>query len=168
MKKIRATFRLVLVLCLALFGGQITHAAPPVGYIGFSLGSANDDVLSESDTGYKFYGGYTVNNNLGFEIAFVDLGQYVGRSLDQYGVAFEAVGYIPLSNNLDLMGKVGLFAWTVEDRYYIDYGTDLTYGLGVQYDLNNRVYVRGEWEQFTDVSGGDVSLLSAGLVYKFY
>ena len=166
MKKITATFGLI--LCLALFGGQIAHAAPPVGYIGFSLGSADDDVLSESDTGYKFFGGYTVNNNLGFEIAYVDLGQYVDGFLDQYGVAFEAVGYLPLSSNLDLMGKVGMFAWTVDDSYYIDYGTDLTYGLGVQYDLNNRVYVRGEWEQFTDVSGGDVSLLSAGLVYTFY
>ena len=168
MKKIIATFGLV--LCLALFGGQIVHAAPPVGYIGFSIGSADDDVLSESDTGFKFFGGYTLNNNIGFEIAFVDLGQYVDGMLDQYGVAFEVVGYLPLSSNLDLMAKVGMFAWTVDvDTYYAyDDGTDLTYGLGVQYDLNNRLFVRGEWEQFSDVAGGDVSLLSAGLVYAFY
>ena len=165
MKKIIATFGLI--LCLALFGGQIAHAAPPVGYIGFSLGSADDDVLSESDTGYKFFGGYTVNNNLGFEIAYVDLGQYVDGLLEQYGVAFEVVGYLPLSSKLDLMGKVGMFAWTIDVLNASDDGTDLTYGLGVQYDLNNRLYVRGEWEQFTDVSGGDVSLLSAGLLYTF-
>ena len=165
MKKFIATFGLI--LCFALFGGQIANAAPPVGYIGFSLGSADDDVLSESDTGYKFFGGYTVNNNLGFEIAFVDLGQYVDGLLEQYGVAFEVVGYLPLSSNLDLMGKLGMFSWTVDVLNASDDGTDLTYGLGVQYDLNNRLYVRGEWEQFTDVSGGDVSLLSVGLLYAF-
>ena len=168
MKKIIATFGLI--LGLALFGGQIAHAAPPIGYFGFSLGSADDDVLSESDTGYKFFGGYTVNNNLGFEIAYVDLGQYVDGLLEQYGVAFEVVGYLPVSSNLNLMGKIGMFAWTVDFAvlYARDDGTDLTYGLGVQYDLNNRLYVRGEWEQFLDVSGGDVSLLSAGLIYTFY
>jgi len=166
MKKIIATFGLI--LGLALFGGQIAHAAPPVGYFGFSLGSADDDVLSESDTGYKFFGGYTVNNNLGFEIAYVDLGQYVDGLLEQYGVAFEVVGYLPVSRNLNLMGKIGMFAWTADYAAFArDEGTDLTYGLGVQYGFNNRLFVRGEWEQFLDVSGGDVSLLSAGLLYTF-
>ena len=162
-----ATFGLVLIL--TFFGGQLVHAAPPGGYVGFSLGSADDDVLDESDTGYKIFGGYTFNSNFGLEIAYVDLGSYLDGYLDQYGVAFDVVGYLPVGNNFNILGKLGMFAWSVDvDAIYAsETGTDLTYGLGVQYDFNNRLSIRGEWEAFDDVLGGDVSLLSAGILYTF-
>ena len=167
MKKFIATFGLI--LGLALFGGQITHASPPTSYFGFSLGSADDDVLSESDTGFKFFAGHTLNKYLGIELSYVDLGQYLDGSLEQYGIAFQAIGYLPVSSNFNLIGKVGIFSWTVDvDGFYAyDDGNDLTYGLGVQYDFDNRISIRGEWEQFFDVAGGDVSLVSAGLLYAF-
>ena len=167
MKKCIATYGLI--LCLALSGGQITHASPPSHYIGFSLGTVDDDVLSESDTGFKYYAGLTLNNNLGFEVSYVDLGQYIDGTLAQYGIAFQAVGYFPVSNSFNLIGKVGIFSWTVDvDGFYAyDDGNDLTYGFGVQYDFDNRISIRGEWEQFSDVAGGDITLVSAGLLYAF-
>ncbi|MFK5947365.1 MAG: outer membrane beta-barrel protein [Methylococcales bacterium] len=167
MKKFIATFGLI--LGLALFGVQITHASPPAHYMGFSIGSADDDVLSESDTGFKYYAGLTLNKNLGFELSYVDLGQYLDGTLEQYGIAFQVVGYLPVSTNFNLIGKAGIFSWTVDDDTFYAYndGNDLTYGLGVQYDFDNRISIRGEWEQFSDVAGGDVSLVSAGLLYAF-
>jgi OOP family OmpA-OmpF porin len=160
-----------LILSLALFGGQLAEAAPPGGYIGFSLGSADVKEIDESDSAYKLFGGWTANEYFGLEVAFVDLGSYptfFGMA-DAYGVAFDVVGYLPLGNNFNLMGKLGIFSWTVDVDFLnaTDDGTDLTYGLGVQYDFNNRFSIRGEWEEFTDVSGSDISLLSAGVLYTF-
>jgi len=37
----------------------------------------------------------------------------------------------------------------------------------LQYDLNDRVSIRGEWEEYKDVNDSDISLLSAGLIYTF-
>lgn len=158
-----------IVFCGLLFcsvSGTV-HAVEPGGYLGFSIGSADDDVLDESDTGYKILGGFNANNNIGFEIAFVDLGSYVNDLLDQYGVAFEVVGYLPVANNFDLFGKLGIFSWTVEVGAADDDGTDLTYGFGGAFRASPQISVRAEWERFTDISGGDVDLLSAGVTYHF-
>lgn len=163
----RSITKLTLLFGLMFLGGQPAQAASPGGYVGFSLGSADDDVLSESDTGYKLFGGYTANQYLGVEIAFVDLGEYENGLLEQYGVAFDVVGYLPVTNNFNVLGKLGMFAWTVDVGPFSNDGTDLTYGLGVQYDFTNRLSFRGEWEEFADISGGDVSLLSAGVIYTF-
>ena len=160
-----------LILVLVFVGGQLAHAANPGGYIGFSLGSADAKEIDESDSAYKLFGGWTANQYLGLEAALVDLGSYptIFGSADTSGVAFDVVGYLPLGSNFNLLGKIGLFAWNVDvdSINASDDGTDLTYGLGVQYDFNNRFSIRGEWEEFSDVSDSDISLLSAGVLYTF-
>lgn len=160
---------LALLFGLSLCVGQKAQAAPPGGYIGFSLGSADVKEIDETDTAYKLVAGWTVNQNLGMDITFVDLGTYQGGLADAYGVAFDVVGYLPVGNNFNILGKIGMFAWTVDVDIInaSDDGTDLTYGLGVQYDLHNRLSIRGEWEEYNDVSGSDISLLSAGIIYTF-
>lgn len=163
-KKIASSFLFAVSLIFFTQGGL---AAESGGYIGFSLGEADDEILNESDTGYKLLGGYRATENLGGEIAFVDLGSYVNNLLDQYGVSFQGVGYLPVGHNLDLFGKLGLFAWTVDVGGFTDDGMDLTYGFGASLRIDNRVSVRAEWERFTDISGGDVDLLSAGIAYHF-
>jgi len=158
-----------LLFGMLLSGGQAAQAAPPGGYIGFSLGSADVKEIDETDTAYKLVAGWTVNQNLGVDFSFVDLGTYQMGLADAYGVAFDVVGYLPLGNNFNILGKLGMFAWTVDVDIInaSDDGTDLTYGLGVQYDFTNRLSLRGEWEEFSDVSGSDISLLSAGIIYTF-
>lgn len=160
------TKSLGLGVLLFTFAGVVS-AVEPGGYIGFSLGQADDDVLNETDTGYKLLGGFNANENIGGEIAFVDLGSYINGLLDQYGVAFEVVGYLPVANNTDLFGKIGMFAWTVDFAGFTDDGTDLTYGFGGNFRVADRLSLRAEWERFNDVSGGDVDLLSAGITYHF-
>jgi len=154
------------------------HAANSGWFMGFNMGSAEVDTINESDLGYKFYGGY-LGENFGAEMAFAGLGDgYTPDNLDVSGLSFEFIGRLPVSSSFSVLGKFGIFWWTVENcdtgyyYYYCPYGiyddgTDLTYGLGLQYDLNDRVSIRGEWQEFEDVSGSDISLLSAGLIYTF-
>jgi OOP family OmpA-OmpF porin len=154
------------------------HAVNSGWYMGFNMGSAEVDTINESDLGYKFYGGY-LGENFGAEFAYAGLGDgYTSDNLDVYGLSFELIGRLPVSSSFSLLGKFGIFWWTVENcdtgyyYYYCHYGiyddgSDLTYGLGLQYDLNDRVSIRGEWQEFEDVSGSDISLLSAGILYTF-
>lgn len=158
----------VLLAWILMLCANGASAVQPGGYLGFSLGSADDDVFNESDTGYKLVAGYAVNQNLGAEIAFVDLGSYINGLVDQYGVSFQGVGYIPLGSNLDLFGKFGLFSWTFDVGFATDDGTDLTYGFGGNLRMGKQLSLRAEWERFTDISGGDVDLLSAGITYHFF
>ncbi len=174
--KTRLSKKMIMPICSAVLFVTFTGmacSADQGGYLGFSLGQADDDVLNETDTAYKLLGGFT-SRNLGIEIAFVDLGSYAAFDpffgpvvLDQYGLAFEGVGYLPVANNVDLFGKLGIFAWTVDIGYATDDGTDLTYGFGGSFRMNDQISLRAEWERFTDVSGGDVDLLSAGFAYHF-
>lgn len=170
-----------IVICIIFFLPSLSsvHAVNSGWYAGFNMGSAEVDTINESDLGYKFYGGY-LGENFGAEFSFAGLGDgYTPDDLDVSGVSFEFIGRLPIGSSFSLLGKFGLFWWTVENcdtgYYYYYYcpsgtyddGSDLTYGLGLQYDLNEHVSVRGEWQEFMDVSGSDVSLLSAGLLYTF-
>ncbi len=155
--------------------------APPAGaetggYVGFALGQAHDKVLDENDTAFKVFGGYRFTPYLAGELAYVDLGRYggPGTQFDQYGVAAELVGHIPLGQSgVSLFGKAGLFSWSVQlsDRYYYgaaeDSGVDPTVGAGLQVDFNRFAGIRAEWERFFDVAGGDVDLITASFFYRF-
>ena len=171
----------LLIFYFVFLGSSLipSHAANSGWYMGFNMGSAEVDTINESDLGYKFYGGY-LGENFGAEMAFAGLGDgYTPDNLDVSGLSFEFIGRLPISSSFSLLGKFGIFWWTVENcdagyyyYYYCPYGTyndgsDLTYGLGLQYDLNDRVSIRGEWQDFQDVNGSDISLLSAGVIYTF-
>ena len=159
---------------IIIFVTMISVSVPPSAvaaemgsYFGFSLGTANDDILDENDSGLKIFGGANLSEKYGFEIAFVHLGEYAGGIISQSGMAFDLVGYYPVTQNVDLLGKAGLFLWAVEVGPFTDDGVDLTYGFGVNVGVSDHMSIRAEWEDFTDISGGDVSLVSVGLILNF-
>jgi OOP family OmpA-OmpF porin len=169
-------------------------------YVGGSLGqsSFDKDIVRElitsgrvdtSDTGFKVFGGYQFNGNVGLELAYVDLGKasysgsYVdngqtvivtGGKVEVTGVNLSAIGALPVAPNFDLFGKIGLLLW--EDKASdvsggipfsdkID-GTDLSFGFGASWHLTRNVRLRVEWERFR-VDDTDADLFSVGAVYKF-
>lgn len=159
---------LVVLLAGLLLLTPLAHAVSPGLALGFSIGSADDAVLDETASAYKISLAVNGNRNLGLELAYVDLGDYAAATLEQSGLAFNLLGYLPLGNSLALIGKIGLFDWELDYLgVNVDDGTDLSYGLGLQLDFAPQLGARVEWEEFTDISGGDVSLLSAGMVYAF-
>lgn len=135
-------------------------------------GIASDD----SDTGYKLYLGWGFTPNFGLEAGYVDLGEFHGPlgSLKADGAYLDAVGTLPLGLGFSGLGRVGVFNGRLRsDRLGLgdsDRGSNWKVGLGVQYDFNPKVSLRGEWERYRfDAldTRDDADLYSIGLNYRF-
>ena len=126
----QSTFRLL--LCTALLGcsamGSQAQLRDPSllpgvqrGYVGLSGGTAKYDLRSgtggfgfdDSDTAIKLYTGVYVHPNLGLELAYLDMGKArrIGGSTSARGLSLSLVGRLPLTTQLDLLGKLGTLVW---------------------------------------------------------
>lgn len=168
----------------------VLAADEPGFYLGGAIGqmSLDDDGVcalmtscETEDTGFKLFGGYRFNRNFALEAGYANLGETraahiaIGNETDEITtLLFDVVGVLPLNEQFSLFGKIGVHAWQVEQSGTIfgmpfsdsADGTDLTFGLGAQYDFNEKLGIRAEWERF-DVDNTDVDLLSAGVVFRF-
>jgi len=142
-------------------------------FIGGSLGRSDDDILNQEASAAKLFGGYQFMKHFGVEFAAVGLGEFdflgVPDALDQGGIAVQAVGIVPIGESFALFVKAGFFSWSVEAFGLTDDGTDGAYGVGGQVHFGKKKNwgARLEWERFTDVFGGDIDLVSAGVRYHF-
>ncbi len=156
------------VLLMALLLIPATSAAEDRGwYVGIGAGGSDDDVLDESDTGVKVFGGFRFNRVVAVEAAAVDLGEFVSGMLEQTGLAVEGELTWPIGDKFGLFAKAGFFAWEVEVGTFSDDGTDSTYGVGGKVGLGPHWAIRAEWERFSDILGGDVDLVSGSVFYRF-
>jgi OOP family OmpA-OmpF porin len=87
------------------------------------------------------------------------------------GFSVSAVGFLPVGP-VDLFARVGAINWNADlkapslDIKGSDDGTDLTYGVGVQFRVWS-LSLRGEYERY-DVSDADtVDMVSLGVTWTF-
>jgi OOP family OmpA-OmpF porin len=87
-----------------------------------------------------------------------------------------AVGTLPIAEKFSVYGKLGFYRadtdGTAPGASASETNTDLTYAIGVGYDFNKNLGIRGEWQQYSKVGGGDigdsnVDVISIGVVYRF-
>lgn len=180
------------VAVVLLSAGVMSHAVAAGGYVGGSVGKSSLDdgcdgagVLGftscdDSDTGWKVFGGYEINENLAVEGAWVDLGEAsaTGGGVSVTGeadaIVLDVKGTLPIGEQFGVFGKLGVAFWDAEysgtgpggSVSVSEDGNDLTYGLGAEYSFSEQFGVRGEWERF-DVDDGDVDLMSIGAFVKF-
>ena len=166
---------------------------------------ATDISLDDTDVGWKAYVGYRLLPVLSLEGVYVDLGEATFNSsivdapppFDSItpftiraraaadGPQLAVLAHLPLTERLEVLGRVGLFRWEAEFRERIpDTGAtrvdrseddiDLVYGLGVQYGLYGGFGARLEWERMEGVGEGiggrggrDVDFFSIGLTLGF-
>jgi OmpA-OmpF porin, OOP family len=189
-KRITALTAVAFVLGIST---SIAQAADEGGYFGIGLGQSKDkDFCSnfasgvscdDKDTGIKLFGGYQFNPNGAIELGYVDLGKakasVPGQSAEAKAHGFDLgfVGTLPINDQFAVLARVGLFFWKAELSVTgvgsdSASGNDLTYGLGVKYDVSRNVSVRFEWQQFKDVGDNnstgqsDVDLLFASMVFR--
>jgi OOP family OmpA-OmpF porin len=195
---------------LMLAGSSVAAMAADSGwYAGVSLGQTNVDVsasdikssleaagatsvvasVDNTDTGYKLFGGYQLNKNIGFEAAYVNLGSLTSNAtyatlagsparanLDADGFQLSVVGTLPLNDAFAIFGKVGAFFSKTDQTGTGAFAasastdnTDWAYGLGGNWQFNQNIGLRAEWERFQGLGSTkkDADLYSLGVVYRF-
>jgi hypothetical protein len=171
--------RKLILLTGLLAASAGANAADNGIYIGVGVGQANvqvDDVIAGSDfdgddLGYKVIAGVRPLDWLGFEANYVNFGEpedtVAGTKIttEGYGIAGYGVGFLALGP-VDVFAKVGGVSWDTKiDRSDLD-GTDLAYGVGVQFRLLS-LGVRAEYERFDIEDFDDANLLSVSVTYTF-
>ena len=156
--------------------------------------SAASSTTDEKGTAYKLFGGYQFNRNFaieggyfnlgknGFDAATAPAGNLTGETKVQ-GVNLDLVGTLPLTERLSALARIGAHhAWSKStfsgsgaaagvpgSSKRDDSGYQM--GLGMQYELNPSMWVRGEIERYRtkDAVGQrtNVDLVTVSLVFPF-
>lgn len=151
---------------------------------------------NDRDTGYKLFGGYQFNRNIGLEAGFFDLGNFgynattvpAGTLLGDIrvrGLNLDLVGTLPVTERFSVLGRVGVNRARVNGAFAASGAARVPYananpserstgykvGLGLAYALTDALSLRAEAERYRikDAVGnrGHIDLLSVGLVYRF-
>lgn len=158
---------------------------------GFTYTSRRADTR---DVGFKLYAGYQFSPYFALEAGYFDLGSYnidvgvlpAGTLLSDTGVRginMDAVFTLPVTDSIEVFARAGMNNARVESDYagsgYAAAGTypnghrrdtHEKFGVGVAYELNEKMSVRVEAERynFLDASRRDanINLYSVGLVYR--
>lgn len=143
------------------------------GYIGLSVGQTDVDISGFDDgTSIALVGGYRVNSNFAIEASYIDLGESEDDiapvwTLEADGFNFSAVGIIPVNEQVEIFGKIGMFMWDVTldeagtGEIASDDGTDISFGVGGSVKLAEQFSLVLEFQRF-DIDGDDVDNISLG------
>ena len=146
-------------------------------YVGAGVGQAKAkdfcgggpfDSCDDKDTAWKIFGGYQFTRNFAAEFGYARLGKFnaslAGLTDDSKVTAWEAsaLGAWPILPQLSVFGRLGLYRATVKEttNFAGDFdhdNNDWTFGLGLQYDITRNLGVRGEWQRYRKIGGGDVA-----------
>lgn len=151
-------------------------AAPAVAagmYAGVSAGSAKINISGyDSTTSFSLLGGYTFNENIAAEVAYSNFGSKdypLGVTAKSSAVSLSAVGSYPINEQFSLFGKLGLASTTFDVAGVSESKSDLTYGIGAQYNVNKQIGIRVGYDIYKvgSATSYDQSVTSLGGVFKF-
>lgn len=188
--------KVVVASALALSGLLAATQASAQAFVGASIGQSDVDEditaglvtsgsVDSKDNAFKVFGGYMFNRHFGVEGAYVDLGEVsysgfffgspvTGGKVEATGFNVAALGSYPVTEEFSVFGKIGLFIWEAEASDTTGGvpfsaktdGTDISFGLGVNYQFTRNLGVRAEWERFK-LDEADADLISVGIVWRF-
>ncbi|MFQ6017396.1 MAG: outer membrane beta-barrel protein [Kiloniellaceae bacterium] len=156
-------------------------------YIGAALGSSHFDqdfngfVLDTEETAYRFYAGFLLGEFLGIEAGYHNFGDF-DRTIDLGGVAARtrlttdgwslgATLGTPLTDQLSLFARAGVFVWEVDVQLdglavSVPGNENPFYGGGAKVDFTPNLSLIGDWTRYElDPIHSDV--VSIGLQYRF-
>ena len=155
-------------------------------------------VTDQRDPGFKVFAGYRFNRYFAVEGGYAWLGEFqattqvtapttgaLNANIRVIGLYIDAVGMLPVGDRFAAIAKVGWLgsetrtfrstSGTVTSGLNTNASTDqanLSYGLGVQYDLEKNVTLRFVWERYINVGDAhtgefNIDLYSGGLLFRF-
>jgi OOP family OmpA-OmpF porin len=146
---------------MTVSAGALAQSATTGFYIGAEVGQT--DVGSEDDIGFKILGGYRFHPNIAAEVGY---GMLFDKSdVEVTALEFVAVGMFPIANQFSILGKLGLANVEADGPGGSVDKTEITWGVGVQFDLNRNLGVRALWQRYETEDAAD--FLAIGVTYKF-
>ena len=158
-------------------------------------GATNTSIVSDNrDTAFRLFGGYQLNRYVALEGGYFSLGKFgftsttvpagtLSGEMKVQGGELDLVASLPLGDRFSLLGRVGGTYARTRDRFA---GTgavtvfnpspskragNVTFGGGLQYEVNRSFLVRAEAQRYRvdDAVGnkGDVNVISLALVFPF-
>ncbi len=128
--------------------------------------------------GSRIFGSYMFTRRFGIEAGYSAFGRPDDNTLasnlevetDSYDLY--AVGVHPVSEKIDLFGKLGVVRSSTEIELdetseVTSSSTDLALGFGGEYSVSERFAIRGEFQWVDSDNSGAVRMVSLGGVYRF-
>jgi OmpA-OmpF porin, OOP family len=158
MKKLRLLFAGVLAASFAVSAAaQSLYAGASLGqahYVEACNGVPNCD---DRDTGFNFFAGWQFNRFVALEAGYRDFGHLSSDtgSVKGNAVELDAVGTLHLYKGFSLLGRVGAFHGNTTSGGTSEKNNNFTFGWGGQYDFGPAFALRGEWQRYRHMGGGD-------------
>jgi outer membrane immunogenic protein len=148
---------------LALSASAFAQSSATQGfYVGAEVG--NTDVGgADDDIGLKILGGFRFHPNIAAELGYGMM--YDKNRVEVTALEAVAVGMFPVANQLSIIGKLGLANVDVEVPGGSDDKTELTWGIGVQYDVSRNLGVRALWQRYETEEA--IDFLGVGVTWRF-
>jgi OOP family OmpA-OmpF porin len=143
---------------MAVSAGAVAQQADTGWYAGASLGNA--EAGSEDDTAWRIAAGYRLSRTFAAEVGYANFGDFGGGD-DATSLELVGTAHFPMGNQFSLYGLAGLAMIEVGDEDE----TELTFGVGAQYDFSRNMGLRLQWQRYNTEEELDV--LSVGVVFKF-
>jgi len=153
------------------------------GYVGLGIGQSDisQGLFSQSGNAFKIIGGVRLHPYWAVEAAYIDYGKpeenFIGinSKYEATAVAAWVKGLWPVTQKIDLLGKLGLASWTVKETTTLfgfppttttSNGTDITWGIGAAFKYWDRVSIQVEYEAVnSDID--TMALWSVSALYRF-
>jgi OOP family OmpA-OmpF porin len=136
-------------------------------YLGASLGAAkakqicaNVDSCDAKETSGRLFGGYQVNRYLAVEAGYQYFGTFIQgtRGVFSSAVDLVAVGSWHFTQDLSVYGKAGGYVARTRSAPAAEDNSDFAYGIGAEWRVFKEWSVRGEWQRYYNLGGGDIGL----------
>lgn len=162
-----------IAIAAALFALIATPAIAGEGYLGVNAGQNKiDSSTVKESTSFGIFGGYAYNENIAAEVAYTDLGSaertIAAAKITGNVKSIAAVGSLPLSNDFSLFAKLGYAQSTIDVPGVSETKSDLTYGVGAEYNASKTVGIRLGYDSFKvgTTTIRDSALITIGAVFK--
>jgi OmpA-OmpF porin, OOP family len=187
MKKVLAVIAMSAAVAYSPF------AFPQQGFIELGIGQSKIDIddvpgasVDDKDTTWAISGGWMFHPMIGAEVGYRDLGEASATATGPAGTArataevdgfmLGALGRIPVGpQGLEIVPRVGLYIWDAKGTITLngvpvdsldDDGSDIYFGLGVQYAFTRQLHVGAHWARF-DVDGDDIDVFELKIGFRF-
>jgi hypothetical protein len=147
---------------MTVSAGALAQSATTGFYIGAEVGQSDVDG-ADDDIGFKLLGGYRFHPNIAAEVGYGML--YDKNDVEVTALEFVAVGMFPIANQFSILGKLGFANIEFDTRLGSRDKTEITWGLGVNFDVSRNLGLRALWQRYE--ADADVDVLAIGATWKF-